>query len=418
MTHYFEKNIVEIKNEYTDFLTNMMAPLIYEGIQSLYYLAKKRHNSQQIAAQQNPNQEIEPIIRIFKNILKSVPTISNANIEREMVRIRDNSKNADIFDNLVRACFKSFIVLLTYNSSGKKCKLVNERLHETIDIKLFIHKCYIECAKQFYNYPEIFIDDYSSLELQRNERDAIEIIKKSIIEGIRKSLPMKQIIEEYLIHDYIVEHDTDESKLAKIKRMLDAEKYNVFDNSSNNKQNAFDDNSFNNTNNVIAKNINFKAIDSDSDSDSDSNSNSNSNSNDNLSDGNKNNLDKLEESVHDLSKLIFEREKTTDDIKIDKPLSHPKSEYNKTEIKSEIKKEINEQNDNKIENSDDELKKKISSGEYITDLNNLKNKKPMKIKQYNNKEDINIVKDKIGDEKNIGTTREDREAYFGAVLNK
>jgi hypothetical protein len=44
MTHYFEKNIVEIKNEYTDFLTNMMAPLIYEGIQSLYYLAKKRHN--------------------------------------------------------------------------------------------------------------------------------------------------------------------------------------------------------------------------------------------------------------------------------------------------------------------------------------------------------------------------------------
>jgi len=409
MTHYFEKNIVEIKNEYTDFLTNMVAPLIYEGIQSLYYLAKKRHNSQQIAAQQNPNQEIEPIIRIFKNILKSVPTISNANIEREMVRIRDNSKNADIFDNLIRACFKSFIVLLTYNSSGKKCKLVNERLHETIDIKLFIHKCYIECAKQFYNYPEIFLDDYSPLELQRNERDAMEIIKKSIIEGIRKSLPMKQIIEEYLIHDYIVEHDTDESKLAKIKSMLDAEKYNVFDNSSNNKQNAFDDNSFNNTNNGITQNINFKAIDSDSISDSDNN---------NLSDSNKNNLDRLEESVHDLSKLIFEREKTTDNIKVDKPLSHPKSEHHKTEIKSEIKKEINELNDNKNENSDNELKKKMSSGEYITDLNNLKNKKPMKIKQYNNKEDINIVKDKIENEKNIGTTREDREAYFGAVLNK
>jgi|688.fasta_scaffold66885_5 hypothetical protein len=413
MTHYFEKNIVEIKNEYTDFLTNMMAPLIYEGIQSLYYLAKKKHNAQQLAAQQNSNQEIEPILKIFKNILKSVPTISNVNIEREMVRIRDNSKNADIFDNLVRSCFKSFIVLLTYNSSGKKCKLVNERLHETIDIKLFIHKCYIECAKQFYNYPEIFLDDYPPLELQRNERDAIEIIKKSIIEGIRKSLPMKQIIEEYLIHDYIVEHDTDERKLAKIKSMLDAEEYNVFDNSSNNKQNAFDDNSFNNTNNIIPQNINFKAIDSGSDSISDSNNN--------LSDSNKNNLDKLEESVHDLSKLIFEREKTTDDIKVDKPLSHPKSEYHKTEMKSEIKKETNEYNeynDNKIENSDDELKKKMSSGEYITDLNNLKNKKPMKIKQYNNKEDINIVKDKIENEKNIGTTREDREAYFGAVLNK
>ena len=34
--HYYEKNIVDIKQEYTEFLSHIITPLIYEGIKSMY----------------------------------------------------------------------------------------------------------------------------------------------------------------------------------------------------------------------------------------------------------------------------------------------------------------------------------------------------------------------------------------------
>ena len=34
--HYYEKNISDIKTEYTDYLIYLISPLIYEGIKSMY----------------------------------------------------------------------------------------------------------------------------------------------------------------------------------------------------------------------------------------------------------------------------------------------------------------------------------------------------------------------------------------------
>ena len=59
-----------------------------------------------------------------------------------MIRIRYGSKHADIFEKLIKAVIKSHIILLTFNASGKKCKIVQEKFHEQIDCKLFIHKIY------------------------------------------------------------------------------------------------------------------------------------------------------------------------------------------------------------------------------------------------------------------------------------
>ena len=46
MPHFYERNIVEIKNEYTTFLVTMITPPIYEGMKSIYdYSALfKKHN--------------------------------------------------------------------------------------------------------------------------------------------------------------------------------------------------------------------------------------------------------------------------------------------------------------------------------------------------------------------------------------
>jgi len=211
MTHFYERNIVEIKNEYTSFLTNIMAPLIYEGIKKIYIKAKETEKQfNEAIATSNANVTNPGILKLFQFLLKGLKNLNNYKIEAETNRIREASKCAEWFDGLVKAVVKSYIVLLTYNASEKKCRLVNEKYHESIDINSFVHKCYVESARIFYNYPELFWDGFSTVEIKRNQREAYDLIKVAITEAIRKMLPMKLVLEEYLKNDYI----TDDNEIS------------------------------------------------------------------------------------------------------------------------------------------------------------------------------------------------------------
>lgn len=231
MTHFYERNITDIKQEYTIFLINVLSPLIYEGIKGLYDEAKKTEDKFTEAQKTHQNINNPGVLKLFQKFLLNIQNLNNHHIENETIRIRDNSKIADIFDDLIRAVVKSNIVLLTYNASGKTCTLVKERYHENIDIKEFIHKCYIECAKSFYNYPELFWHKYSTIDIQRNKRESHEIIKKAINEAIRKIIPMKLILEEYLSKDYIkdsgnIGSDVNDAEYMNIRNMLARDLHN------------------------------------------------------------------------------------------------------------------------------------------------------------------------------------------------
>jgi hypothetical protein len=227
--HCYERNIVEIKTAYTDFFINMVAPLVYEGIRSIYLRAIETEKQYEEAANKNISFKNPGVLKIFQHFLKGIPVLNINLIESEMVRIRDSSKNADIFDKLIKAVIKSNIILLTYNASGKECKLVNEKFHEKIDINNFIHKIYIECAIQFYANPELFWHKYSTIELQKNKREAINIIKECIKEAIIKILPLEQILVEYLKNDYIKEPELNNEERVR-KLLIDEDKeLNLYD---------------------------------------------------------------------------------------------------------------------------------------------------------------------------------------------
>jgi hypothetical protein len=216
--HYYERNIADIKNEYTDFLIHIISPLIYEGIKSMYKKAVETDLKFKEMSKQNINVNNPGTLKLFQHFLKNIPTLNINLIESEMIRIRDSSKHADIFEKLIKAVIKSNIILLTFNASGKKCKIVNEKFHEKIDIKMFIHKIYIEAARQIYNNPELFWHEFPTVEIKRNQRICIDIINKAINVAIKEILPMADILAEYLRNDYIEE--TDETKLNNIKHMM------------------------------------------------------------------------------------------------------------------------------------------------------------------------------------------------------
>jgi len=223
MTHYYEKNIVDIKKEYTDFLVTIITPFLYEGFQSMYQKAKLREDEYIEAAKSDPNVVNPGTLTLFQFFLKGMPKLNAHMIESETNRIRDLSQCSDIFDDLIKATIKSNIVLLTYNASGKTCRLVNEKFHQTVDAKTFVHKCYVECARIFYDHAELFWHDFASHEIKHNQRVIYQLIRCGIIKAIRLMLPMKMILTEYLNNDYIVDENEDEhhdAKYANIKELI------------------------------------------------------------------------------------------------------------------------------------------------------------------------------------------------------
>ena len=148
MDPIYMQNITEIKNEYTTFLTNIITPFIYEGIKSTYTYATEVHNKFLEKGKYDPTVKSPGILKLFQLTLKEIPTLNSTAIETETNRIKSQCKCADWFDDLIRAVVKSHIILLTLSNPKKRPEILKEEFHNKIDINDFIHKCYIESARQ------------------------------------------------------------------------------------------------------------------------------------------------------------------------------------------------------------------------------------------------------------------------------
>lgn len=231
MSYLLEKNIVEIKTEYTTFLINIMTPFVYEGVKSVYNYALETHKKFDEKSKNTPSLKSPGILKIFQTCLKEIPSLNNNSIEIETNRIKEGSRCSDWFDDLIKAVVKSNIILLTLSNKKNPCEIIKEKYHDKVNTKDFIHKCYIEVARAIYNNPELFWHEFPSLEIKRNQRESYEIIKISIQEAIRKMLPIKLILMEYLKNDYVFENDKDislkasESQYLNLKTLVNKDLY-------------------------------------------------------------------------------------------------------------------------------------------------------------------------------------------------
>src|SRR3990172_5028595 len=106
MPHFYERNVVEIKNEYTTFLVNIIAPFMYEGISSIYNYAKVSHEKLDKKSHEAPGIKSPGILKIFQTCLKDVPNLNNNMIEAGTIRMKEKSKCAEWFDDLIKAVIK------------------------------------------------------------------------------------------------------------------------------------------------------------------------------------------------------------------------------------------------------------------------------------------------------------------------
>ena len=184
MNNYNTQLLVEAKHEYTNQLILLLKLELYNGIKSMY----------DAAYQYCIDTKSKKILKNFQKMLETTPKWSNNKLNIETERIK-NVTNCDFLEDLLTAVFVSHVKVL----SSIKYKNVAKNLELQIPtLTNFIHKVYIECAREFWKKPFLFDHRLSNIDIQRNIVDSDRVISESIKETIRKLLPVKDILKEYL----------------------------------------------------------------------------------------------------------------------------------------------------------------------------------------------------------------------------
>jgi len=199
---------VQAKIEYTKQLINILKSHMYDGIKSIYEESKDLYK-------QNSSTSL---LFIFRTLLEKIPEWNNEMVINETDRIIEYSK-CDWLDELVTAVYISHtkILMSIGTNNGNKINLTVPKLIN------FIHKCYINIAREIWKNPLLFSEDISGYEYQQNINIIETIICDCIENTIRISLPVKEILKEHLdINDNGNNDSTDNNNklLNELKELL------------------------------------------------------------------------------------------------------------------------------------------------------------------------------------------------------
>lgn len=173
----------QAKVEYTAQLVDMLYPHMFDGVKSIYDESKLLYGRKKM-----------PILLIFRELLEKVPIWNSEIIDSECSRIVSNS-SCDYIDDLITAVFISHTKILTSIGPNKSFQKINVTIPKT---STFVHKCYINTARELWKNPYLFNENIPGHEFQKNNKEIEEIIKKCIENTIRNSLPIKDILKEHL----------------------------------------------------------------------------------------------------------------------------------------------------------------------------------------------------------------------------
>ena len=96
--------LVELKNEYTSQIVNILSPLIFQGIQSIYAEAQ---------AIVKVNGDRNNTLKIFQSCLKRIPKWNQAMIETETNRILTSTHSHVWLNDLIKATLKAHLIVLS-----------------------------------------------------------------------------------------------------------------------------------------------------------------------------------------------------------------------------------------------------------------------------------------------------------------
>lgn len=188
-------NLTASQHIYVSELITILKPHILDGFYTML------SESRRLCIQEN--QEDKQYMT-FQNFMSKVPSWSKEIIDAEVKRIQDVS-NCSYLENLLTGVHIVQLKALTCVRVGS--------LQKKIDINIpslsnFIHKIYINSSRKLYTNIDLFEQDIPDLEKHKNRRTLENIIQLSILDSIRESIPIEQILRTYV--DSTMEEEIDE----------------------------------------------------------------------------------------------------------------------------------------------------------------------------------------------------------------
>lgn len=192
--------LVDAKNEYTKQLVQLISPHLLSGLLTIYDEAYGVCTA---------NKEEDLTMLTFQELLGEVPAWNNVMVAEETERIMDESK-CDYLEDLLTAVFVCHTKILTTVRVTNKDRKINLKIPS---VENFVHQVYIEMARSFWKHPYLLNpSDVSKLDYQHNLQVAEQKVSDCLEATVRKLLPVKDILKEYLADDDADDYDVESSK--------------------------------------------------------------------------------------------------------------------------------------------------------------------------------------------------------------
>jgi hypothetical protein len=213
MDDYSVASLVESKNEWCARLVNIMTYAVIAGLKSIF------EEAWSLCIE---NDEEDKYLMTFQTFLSRVPKWNNTIIEAERTRILEVSSCAYLED-LITCVHIIQLKALTCIRVGQEQKKVNIDIPS---VDKFIHKVYINVARKVYTNVYLFEKNIQPLDMQKHNRELEIIIKEAILNTVRDSMPVEDILKSYINETTEEEVDIKEEVIATIQSpVIDAESH-------------------------------------------------------------------------------------------------------------------------------------------------------------------------------------------------
>jgi hypothetical protein len=192
MDDFNVSSLHESKNEYSARLLTTLTPCIIDGLKSIFDESYKLCKE---------NGELDKYLMTFQNLIARIPKWNANIIEQERKRIIEKS-GCSYLEELVTCVHIIQLKLLTAMRVGQKQKKIDINIPKLDD---FIHKTYINVARKIYKNVYLFELKVHPLQIQKNNRELEVIIQECILNSVRESIPVENILRAYM--DETVEED-------------------------------------------------------------------------------------------------------------------------------------------------------------------------------------------------------------------
>ena len=178
-------SLQESRNEWCSRLITVVTPCVIDGVKSIF------EESWKLCVE---NDEKTKYLMTFQNFLSRVPKWNPTIISQECSRIKEKS-NCTYISDLITCVHIVQLKMLSCMRVGTKQKKVDVNIPSLED---FIHRIYINVARKIYTNVYLFEIGISSLKSQKNSRELEIIIKECILQTIRETIPVEELLKLYM----------------------------------------------------------------------------------------------------------------------------------------------------------------------------------------------------------------------------